>query len=145
MARVLDGTALAASIKATLTVTITQLAARGVTAGLGTILVGDDPASATYVALKHRDCAEVGIASFGKHLPQTATQDDVLKAIREFNADPRIDAFLVQLPLPRGLDDEAALLAVDSAKDVDGLHPVNLGRLALGTPGPLPASFCRNG
>jgi len=140
MARVLDGTALAASIKASLTVTIGQLAARGVTPGLGTILVGDDPASATYVALKHRDCAEVGIASFGKQLPQTATQDDVLKAIREFNADPRIDAFLVQLPLPRGLDDEAALLAVDSAKDVDGLHPVNLGRLALGKPGPLPCT-----
>src|SRR6266511_5162688 len=98
MARVLDGTALAASIKASLTVTIGQLAARGVTPGLGTILVGDDPASATYVALKHRDCAEVGIASFGEHLPTTASQADVLEVIHAYNHNPAIDAFLVQLP-----------------------------------------------
>ena len=139
-AQVLDGTALATSIKASLATRIAQLKQRGVTPGLGTILVGDDPASATYVALKHRDSGEVGIASFGKQLPATAKQDDVLEAIHAFNTDPRIDAFLVQLPLPRGLDEEAALLAVDPNKDVDGLHPVNLGRLALGKPGPLPCT-----
>jgi methylenetetrahydrofolate dehydrogenase (NADP+)/methenyltetrahydrofolate cyclohydrolase len=139
-AQVLDGTALATSIKASLATRIAQLKQRGVTPGLGTILVGDDPASATYVALKHRDSGEVGIASFGKQLPATAKQADVLEAIHEFNTDPRIDAFLVQLPLPRGLDEEAALLAVDPNKDVDGLHPVNLGRLALGKPGPLPCT-----
>jgi methylenetetrahydrofolate dehydrogenase (NADP+) / methenyltetrahydrofolate cyclohydrolase len=139
-ARVLDGTALATSIKASLASRIAQLKQHGVTPGLGTILVGDDPASATYVALKHRDSEEVGIASFGRQLPATAKQADVLEAIHEFNTDPRIDAFLVQLPLPRGLDEEAALLAVDPNKDVDGLHPVNLGRLALGKPGPLPCT-----
>src|SRR5215471_6139238 len=139
-AQVLDGTALATSIKASLATRIAQLKQHGVTPGLGTILVGDDPASATYVALKHRDSGEVGIASFGKQLPATAKQADLLEAICEFNTDPRIDAFLVQLPLPRGLDEEAALLAVDPKKDVDGLHPVNLGRLALGKPGPLPCT-----
>src|SRR5882762_10094748 len=135
-ARLLDGEALATTIKQSLVSQIESLKAQGITPGLGTILVGDDPASATYVALKHRDSAELGIASFGEHLPATASQADVLAAIQAFNADPRIDAFLVQLPLPRGLDEEAALLAVDPAKDVDGLHPVNLGRLALGKPGP---------
>jgi len=139
-AQVLDGSALATSIKASLATRIAQLKQHGVTPGLGTILVGDDPASATYVALKHRDSGEVGIASFGKQLPATAKQADLLEAICEFNTDPRIDAFLVQLPLPRGLDEEAALLAVDPKKDVDGLHPVNLGRLALGKPGPLPCT-----
>ena len=139
-AQVLDGSALATSIKASLATRIAQLKQHGVTPGLGTILVGDDPASATYVALKHRDSGEVGIASFGKQLPATAKRADLLEAICEFNTDPRIDAFLVQLPLPRGLDEEAALLAVDPKKDVDGLHPVNLGRLALGKPGPLPCT-----
>ncbi|HYW87653.1 MAG TPA: tetrahydrofolate dehydrogenase/cyclohydrolase catalytic domain-containing protein, partial [Chloroflexota bacterium] len=120
-AQVLDGTALATSIKASLATRIAQLKQHGVTPGLGTILVGDDPASATYVALKHRDSGEVGIASFGKQLPASAKQADLLEVICEFNTDPRIDAFLVQLPLPRGLDEEAALLAVDPNKDVDGL------------------------
>ncbi len=139
-AQVLDGTALAASIKASLAATIASLKERGIVPGLGTILVGDDPASATYVALKHRDCAEVGIASFRADLPASSSQTNVLQAIGEFNANPEVDAFLVQLPLPRGLDEEAALLAVDPEKDVDGLHPVNLGRLALGKPGPLPCT-----
>src|SRR3954468_3544432 len=107
-ARLLDGGALAATIKQSLAAQIERLKTQGITPGLGTILVGDDPASATYVNLKHRDCAEVGIASFGEHLPASATQSDVLAVIRTFNANPEIDAFLVQLPLPRGMDDEAA-------------------------------------
>ncbi len=139
-AQLLDGAALAASIRTALTSQIEDLKRQGITPGLGTILVGDDPASATYVNLKHRDCAEVGIASFGEHLPTTASQADVLEVIHAYNHNPAIDAFLVQLPLPRGLDEEAALLAVDFEKDVDGLHPVNLGRLALGKPGPLPCT-----
>jgi methylenetetrahydrofolate dehydrogenase (NADP+)/methenyltetrahydrofolate cyclohydrolase len=139
-AQLLDGAALAATIKRDLAAQIQSLNAQGITPGLGTILVGDDPASATYVSLKHKDSNEIGIASFGEQLPATATQADVLAAIERFNTNPEIDAFLVQLPLPRGLDEEAALLAVDFAKDVDGLHPVNLGRLALGKPGPLPCT-----
>lgn len=87
--------------------------------------------------LKHSDCAEVGIASFGEQLPASASQDDVFAAIRRFNTNDAVDAFLVQMPLPAGLDEESALLAVDPDKDVDGLHPVNLGRLVMGTPGPL--------
>jgi methylenetetrahydrofolate dehydrogenase (NADP+) / methenyltetrahydrofolate cyclohydrolase len=139
-AQLLDGAALAARIKRDLTARIQQLQQRGVTPGLATILVGDDPASDTYVSLKHRDCAEVGITSFRQDLPASASQPEVLSAIDAFNRDPAVDAFLVQLPLPRGLDEEAALLAVDPSKDVDGLHPVNLGRLALGKPGPLPCT-----
>jgi methylenetetrahydrofolate dehydrogenase (NADP+)/methenyltetrahydrofolate cyclohydrolase len=139
-AQLLDGGALAAQMKVSLAGKIADLKQHGITPGLGTILVGDDPASATYVNLKHRDCAEIGIESFGEHLPATASQADVLAAIRAFNADQRIHAFLVQLPLPKGLDEQAALLAVEPEKDVDGLHPVNLGLLALGKPGPLPCT-----
>ena len=108
--------------------------------GLGTILVGDDGPSARYVAMKHEDCAQVGIASFHEHLPADASQADVEAAVRRFDEDPAIDAFLVQLPLPAGLDEERVLLAVDPDKDVDGLHPVNLGRLVMGAPGPLPCT-----
>ena len=133
----LDGAALAAKIRDDLRVDVDKLAASGHRPGLGTILVGEDPASDRYVALKHQDCAEIGIASKGVHLPATATQADVEEAIAAFNADPEIDAFLVQLPLPKGLDEEAALLAVDPDKDVDGLHPVNLGRLVMGADGPV--------
>ncbi len=139
-AQLLDGASLAARIKAELTSRVTELKEHGITPGLGTILVGDDPASATYVNLKHRDSAEIGINSLRQDLPATASQEDVLEAIQAFNANPEVDAFLVQLPLPRGLDEEAALLAVDPLKDVDGLHPVNLGKLALGKPGPLPCT-----
>ena len=102
--------------------------------------MGDDVPSQRYVALKHEDCAAVGMYSVGEHLPATATQQEVLDVIAHLNADPAVSAFLVQLPLPEGLDEEQALLAVDPAKDVDGLHPVNLGRLVLGTPGPLPCT-----
>jgi methylenetetrahydrofolate dehydrogenase (NADP+) / methenyltetrahydrofolate cyclohydrolase len=134
---VLDGAALAAKIRTELRDDVDKLTAAGHRPGLGTILVGDDPASERYVALKHEDCAEVGIASKGVHLPASATQSEVEDAIAAFNADPEIDAYLVQLPLPKGLDEEAALLAVDPDKDVDGLHPVNLGRLVMGADGPV--------
>jgi methylenetetrahydrofolate dehydrogenase (NADP+) / methenyltetrahydrofolate cyclohydrolase len=136
-ARILDGAALAAQIREDLSKRVAELAGAGVQPGLGTILVGDNPASATYVRLKHSDSAEIGIASFGEHLPESASQAEVEAVIRRFNADPAIDAFLVQVPLPKGLDEAAALLAVDPDKDVDGLHPVNLGRLVMGAPGPL--------
>jgi len=133
----LDGEAVAARIRSEAADRAASLAAEGVHVGLGTILVGDDAPSARYVALKHEDCAALGLHSVGEHLPSTATQQEVLDAIARFNADPKVSAFLVQLPLPDGLDEERALLAVDPEKDVDGLHPVNLGRLVLGTPGPL--------
>ncbi len=136
----LDGEAVAARIRAEVADRVATLASEGVHVGLGTILVGDDGPSERYVALKHQDCATLGIHSVGEHLPATATQQDVLEAIARLNADPKVSAFLVQLPLPAGLDEEQALLAVNPDKDVDGLHPVNLGRLVLGTPGPLPCT-----
>lgn len=136
----LDGELVASRIRAEVAERAAALAAEGVHVGLGTILVGDDGPSARYVELKHQDCATLGIHSVGEHLPADATQQSVMEAIARFNADPGVSAFLVQLPLPAGLDEERALLAVDPDKDVDGLHPVNLGRLVLGTPGPLPCT-----
>ena len=136
----LDGEAVAARIKAEVADRAATLAREGVHVGLGTILVGDDAPSARYVSLKHEDCAALGIHSVGEHLPATATQAEVMDAIARFNSDPKVSAYLVQLPLPAGLDEEQALLAVDPAKDADGLHPINLGRLVLGTPGPLPCT-----
>ena len=120
---------MAARIRAELADRVARLAAEGFGSGLGTVLVGDDGPSARYVAMKHADCAEVGIASVDEHLPADATQAEVEAVIARFNADPAVHAYLVQLPLPAGLDEEQVLLAVDPAKDVDGLHPVNLGRL----------------
>ncbi len=140
VAILLDGEVVAARIRAEVADRAARLATEGVHVGLGTILVGDDAPSMRYVALKHEDCAALGIYSVGEHLPTDATQADVMDSIARFNADPKVSAFLVQLPLPDGLDEERALLAVDPAKDVDGLHPVNLGRLVLGTPGPLPCT-----
>jgi methylenetetrahydrofolate dehydrogenase (NADP+)/methenyltetrahydrofolate cyclohydrolase len=139
-ATLLDGEALAARFRWELTDRVARLRGEGITPGLGTVLVGDDPASARYVAMKHADCEQVGIASVGEHLPADASQGEIEAVIARFNADPAVHAYLVQLPLPEGLDEEAALLAVDPAKDVDGLHPVNLGRLVMGTPGPLPCT-----
>jgi methylenetetrahydrofolate dehydrogenase (NADP+)/methenyltetrahydrofolate cyclohydrolase len=136
----LDGEPVAARIRFEVATRVAELQANGVTVGLGTVLVGDDVPSQRYVALKHEDCAAVGMYSVGERLPATATQQEVLDVIAHLNADPAVSAFLVQLPLPEGLDEEQALLAVDPAKDVDGLHPVNLGRLVLGTPGPLPCT-----
>ena len=139
-AQVLDGEAVAAQIKAGLVNRIAALAERGITPGLGTILVGDDGPSANYVAMKHADCEALGIASFHVHLPNNATQEQVLEVIDEFNSNPAVDAYLMQYPFPKHLDFEAALLRVDPKKDVDGLHPVNLGHLVQGVDGPLPCT-----
>jgi methylenetetrahydrofolate dehydrogenase (NADP+) / methenyltetrahydrofolate cyclohydrolase len=136
----LDGEAVAARIKAEVADRVARLAGEGITVGLGTVLVGDDGPSERYVALKHEDCAAIGMASFGEHLPATATQAEVDEVVRRFNADPAVSAFLVQVPLPDGLDEERALFAIDPDKDVDGLHPVNLGRLVIGASGPLPCT-----
>ena len=139
-ATLLDGELLAARIRAEVTDRVARLAAAGVTVGLGTILVGDDGPSSRYVAMKHADCAEVGIFSAHEHLPADVSQTELEAVVARFNADLRIHAYLVQLPLPPGLDEERVLLAVDPDKDVDGLHPVNLGRLVMGAPGPLPCT-----
>jgi methylenetetrahydrofolate dehydrogenase (NADP+)/methenyltetrahydrofolate cyclohydrolase len=136
----LDGGALAARMRAELRQRVAELAAAGVVPGLGTILVGDDGPSSRYVAMKHEDCTEVGISSHHQHLPADVSQADLEAAIRRFNEDREVDAFLVQLPLPKELDEERALMAVLPEKDVDGLHPVNLGRLTMGRPGPLPCT-----
>ncbi|WP_404311856.1 bifunctional methylenetetrahydrofolate dehydrogenase/methenyltetrahydrofolate cyclohydrolase [Agrococcus terreus] len=138
-ARVLDGVATAAAVRDELRARVAALRARGAAPGLGTLLVGDDPASASYVRGKHRDCAEVGIASIEATLPASASQADVAAAIAALNADPRVTGFLVQLPLPAGIDERACLELVDPAKDADGLHPTNLGRLVLGVDGPIPS------
>ena len=137
-ATVLNGTATLADIKRELTERVRELAARGIVPGLGTILVGDDPASRWYVGAKHRDCAEIGVASIRRDLPATATQAEVEAVIDELNADPSCTAFLFQQPT--GLDEFALLSRVDPDKDVDGLHPVNLGSLVLGQPAPLPCT-----
>jgi methylenetetrahydrofolate dehydrogenase (NADP+)/methenyltetrahydrofolate cyclohydrolase len=139
-ASILDGKATAAAIRAELVERVSTLAAAGHRPGLGTVLVGDDPGSRWYVNAKHKDCAEVGIASIQRELPATATQDDVLEVVAELNADPACDAYIVQLPLPRQIDEAAVLEAIDPAKDADGLHPVNLGRLVLNVPALLPCT-----
>lgn len=136
-AQILDGELVADTIKVDLVQRIEALADRGITPGLGTILVGDDGPSANYVAMKHRDCAELGIASRGAHLPASATLADVLAVVDDYNADPGVDAVLIQYPFPDGVDYETALLRLDPAKDADGLHPVNLGRLVMGTSAPV--------
>jgi methylenetetrahydrofolate dehydrogenase (NADP+)/methenyltetrahydrofolate cyclohydrolase len=136
----LDGADLAQRMRVSLVERITALKAAGRSVGLGTILVGDDVASARYVELKHEDCAEVGIESRDVRLGADASIDDVLSAVRRFNEDDAVDAFLVQVPLPGGLDEELTLFAVDPDKDVDGLHPVNLGRMMLGSPVVLPCT-----
>lgn len=136
----LDGTATAKAIKGELTSRVAALRQRGITPGLGTILVGDDPGSTWYVNGKHKDCAEVGIASIREDLPATATQDDVLAAVRRLNDDPACTAYIVQLPLPKGIDENAVLGEIDPAKDADGLHPTNLGWLVLGKQAPLPCT-----
>jgi methylenetetrahydrofolate dehydrogenase (NADP+) / methenyltetrahydrofolate cyclohydrolase len=139
-ARILDGKAVAADIRADLTRRVAALAARGTVPGLGTILVGDDPGSRAYVNGKHRDCAQVGITSIRRDLPATASQADVETAVDELNADPACTGYIVQLPLPAGLDPQPVLHRMDPAKDADGLHPVSLGKLVLGEAGPLPCT-----
>lgn len=137
---ILDGKATAAAVKEQLRLRVEALKTKGVFPGLGTILVGDDPGSHAYVGGKHKDCAEVGITSIRVDLPANASQADVLDAIDRLNADPACTGYIVQLPLPRGLDANAALELMDPNKDADGLHPMNLGRLVLGEPAPLPCT-----
>jgi len=141
---VLDGVATATAVKNELAERIAVLKQRGVVPGLGTLLVGDDPGSLSYVAGKHRDCAEVGIESIRVDLPATASDADVRAAIADLNANPAVTGYIVQLPLPAGLDENAMLELMDPDKDADGLHPTNLGRLVLGVGGqidsPLPCT-----
>ena len=137
MARVLDGTATAAAIKAELAVRVAALAQRGVVPGLATLLVGTDPGSEWYVGGKHKDCAEVGIASIRRDLPEKSTQAEVEAVIDELNANPEVTGYIIQLPLPAHLDTDALLERIDPVKDADGLHPTNLGRLVNRAAGPI--------
>jgi len=139
-ATLLDGKASAAEVKADLRARVEALRARGIVPGLGTVMVGEDPGSQAYVAGKHRDCAEVGIESVRVDLPADATQEQVVAEIQRLNADPAVTGYIVQLPLPRHLDANQVLALMDPAKDADGLHPTNLGRLVLGDPAPLPCT-----
>jgi methylenetetrahydrofolate dehydrogenase (NADP+)/methenyltetrahydrofolate cyclohydrolase len=139
-ATVLDGKATAAAIREDLRARVKALANRGRVPGLGTVLVGADPGSRAYVDGKHRDCAEVGIASIRRDLPADATQEQVDEVVAELNADPACHGYIVQLPLPAQIDTQRVLEAIDPDKDADGLHPVNLGRLVLGYDGPLPCT-----
>ncbi|RBY91689.1 bifunctional methylenetetrahydrofolate dehydrogenase/methenyltetrahydrofolate cyclohydrolase [Blastococcus sp. TBT05-19] len=139
-ATTLDGKATAAAIRAELTERVAASTAAGHRPGLGTLLVGDDPGSRWYVNAKHSDCAQVGIASIQRELPADATEADVLDVVAELNADESCTGYIVQLPLPRHIDEARVLEAMDPAKDADGLHPVNLGRLVLNVPGPLPCT-----
>ncbi|NYE21167.1 bifunctional methylenetetrahydrofolate dehydrogenase/methenyltetrahydrofolate cyclohydrolase [Microbacterium immunditiarum] len=131
-AKKLDGVATAAAIKEELRARVAALRERGVVPGLGTLLVGDDPASRSYVTGKHRDCEEVGVASISVELPATASQGEIAEAVRGLNENPDVTGFIVQLPLPAGIDENAILELIDPDKDADGLHPTNLGRLVLG-------------
>jgi len=136
----LDGKATAGSIKAELAQRVARLREAGVLPGLGTILVGEDAGSRAYVAGKHRDCHEVGIASLREDLPADAGPGDVAAAIQRLNSDPACTGYIVQLPLPKGIDENAMLALIDPDKDADGLHPTNLGRLVLNAPGALPCT-----
>ena len=137
---ILDGKALAASIKKDLTARTSALKASGKVPGLGTILVGDDPGSHSYVSGKHRDCKEVGITSLRVDLPASASQSDVLAAIKDLNNAAECTGYIVQLPLPQGINTQMILEAIDPDKDADGLHPMNLGRLVAGYDAPLPCT-----
>jgi methylenetetrahydrofolate dehydrogenase (NADP+)/methenyltetrahydrofolate cyclohydrolase len=139
-AQILDGKALAASIKKDLAVRTSALKALGITPGLGTVLVGDDPGSHSYVGGKHRDCQEVGINSIRIDLPASANQADVLAAIKDLNSAAECTGYIVQLPLPHGINTQTILEAIDPDKDADGLHPMNLGRLVAGYAAPLPCT-----
>jgi methylenetetrahydrofolate dehydrogenase (NADP+)/methenyltetrahydrofolate cyclohydrolase len=139
-AQILDGKAVASAIKAELANRVSALKSQGITPGLGTILVGDDPGSLSYVGGKHRDCQEVGINSIRIDLPHSATQQDVMAAIADLNASKECTGYIVQLPLPNGINTQAVLEAIDPAKDADGLHPLNLGRLVSGYKAPLPCT-----
>jgi len=139
-ATILDGKATSAAVKAELRTRVDALRAKGIMPGLGTVLVGDDPGSHAYVGGKHKDCAEVGIDSIRVDLPVDTTQQDLEREILRLNADPSVTGYIVQLPLPRHLDANRVLELMDPTKDADGLHPMNLGRLVLGEPAPLPCT-----
>jgi len=139
-AQILDGKSLASAMKAELTIRVAALKSRGITPGLGTVLVGDDPGSTSYVNGKHRDCKEVGINSIRFDLPNNATEKDVLAAIADLNAAKECTGYIVQLPLPKGINTQRILEAIHPSKDADGLHPLNLGRLVLGYEAPLPCT-----
>jgi methylenetetrahydrofolate dehydrogenase (NADP+)/methenyltetrahydrofolate cyclohydrolase len=139
-AQILDGKSLASAMKVELTDRVAALKSKGITPGLGTVLVGDDPGSISYVNGKHRDCKEVGINSIRFDLPNDATEKDILAAIADLNASKECTGYIVQLPLPKGINTQRILEAIDPSKDADGLHPFNLGRLVLGYEGPLPCT-----
>lgn len=139
-AQILDGKAVAATIKSELALRVRALAEKGVRPGLGTVLVGDDPGSHSYVNMKHRDCAEIGIESIRVDLPADASAELVAEAIRGLNEDDACTGYIVQLPLPKQLDENAVLAMIDPDKDADGLHPINLGKLVLNEPAPLPCT-----
>ena len=139
-AQILDGKLLATALKAELAIRVAALKAKGITPGLGTVLVGDDPGSVSYVNGKHRDCKEVGINSIRCDLPNDATEKDVLAAIADLNTSKECTGYIVQLPLPKGMNTQRILEAIDPSKDADGLHPFNLGRLVLGYEAPLPCT-----
>lgn len=139
-AQILDGKATAAAIKSDLTARVETLKGQGVTPGLGTLLVGDDVGSHKYVAGKHRDSEQIGINSIQRELPATASQEEIEAAVRELNEDPACTGYIVQLPLPKGIDTNRVLQLMDPDKDADGLHPMSLGRLVLNEPGPLPCT-----
>ncbi|WP_291313138.1 bifunctional methylenetetrahydrofolate dehydrogenase/methenyltetrahydrofolate cyclohydrolase [Corynebacterium sp. UBA2622] len=139
-AKTLDGKLYREEIFADLKQRVKALKARGVTPGLATVLVGEDPASQNYVRMKHRDCAELGIASIMKELPGDTTQEELEKLIDDLNNDPAVTGYIVQLPLPKHLDENRILELIDPDKDADGLHPVNLGKLVLNEPAPLPCT-----
>ena len=139
-AQILDGKSLASAMKAELTIRVAALNAKGITPGLGTVLVGDDPGSVSYVNGKHRDCKEVGINSIRFDLPNNATEKDILAAIADLNSSKECTGYIVQLPLPKGINAQRILEAIDPSKDADGLHPFNLGRLVLGYEAPLPCT-----
>lgn len=139
-AKLLDGTALLETTKAQLTSRVASLGERGITPGLGTILVGSDPNSHAYVRGKRAACEEIGMVSRHTELPESVSPEDLHATIADYNSDPAVDAFIVQLPLPSHLDEEVALLAIEPDKDADGLHPVNLGRLVMGVSAPRPCT-----
>jgi methylenetetrahydrofolate dehydrogenase (NADP+) / methenyltetrahydrofolate cyclohydrolase len=139
-ARLLPGKPVADAVLAEVAARVAALRDRSVTPGLATVLVGDDDASAGYIRIKQRQASDLGFASPHRHLPADATQDDLLGVIAGFNADPRVHAVLIQYPVPGHLDYDAALQTLDPDKDVDGMHPLNMGRLAVGMPGPLPCT-----
>ena len=139
-AQLLDGERVAQRIKMELAERAARLTANGRTPGLGTLLVGDNPSSVRYVEMKVEECKEIGVQSFDVHLPASATQAEIEAVVDAFNANPDVHSILVQLPLPDGIDEEQVLFRVNPAKDVDGLHPTNLGRLVMGVPGPLPCT-----